>query len=219
MCRAVRLMPLIAAISFWSVLGPTARAEEDDTATLAAALKTAKATLQDGLRASKARGTPISAKFEIEDGKLQLSIYTMKGNDFVEVVADPKAGAIAYAQEITDAMDLNEAIEQQAAVAKAKVPLLAAADTAVNENAGSRAVSIVPELKIGQATAEVTCMGVFLSSGFLVVTGSLFGAERRFLVPSPAIRFAERAERCQGTEMLAQLSGLPLSVACVFAAP
>ena len=46
--------------------------------------------------------------------------------------------------------------------------------------------------------------------------GSLFGAERPFLVPSPAIRFAERAERCQGTEMLAQLSGLPLSVACVF---
>jgi hypothetical protein len=51
------------------------------------------------------------------------------------------------------------------------------------------------------------------------VAGSLFGAERPFLVPSPAIRFAERAERCQGTEMLAQLSGLPLSVACVFAAP
>jgi hypothetical protein len=64
-----------------------------------------------------------------------------------------------------------------------------------------------------------TCMGVFLSSGFLVVAGSLFGAEGPFLVPSPAIRFAERAERCQGTEMLAQLSGLPLSVACVFAAP
>ena len=64
-----------------------------------------------------------------------------------------------------------------------------------------------------------TCMGVFLSSGFLVCAGSLFGAERPFLVPSPAFRFAERAERCQGTEMLAQLSGLPLSVACVFAAP
>ena len=29
---------------------------------------------------------------------------------------------------------------------------------------------------------------------------------------SPAIRFAERAERCQGTEMLAQLSGLPLAL-------
>jgi hypothetical protein len=53
---------------------------------------------------------------------------------------------------------------------------------------------------------------------FWFVAGSLFGAERPFLFPSPAIRFVERAERCQGTEMLAQLSGLPLSVACVFAA-
>jgi len=43
-----------------------------------------------------------------------------------------------------------------------------------------------------------TCMGVFLSSGFLFVAGSLFGAERPFLVPSPAIRFAERAEGVKG---------------------
>src|SRR6516162_10160762 len=61
--------------------------------------------------------------------------------------------------------------------------------------------------------------GSFSVKWFFVVAGFLFGAERPFLVPSPAIRFAERAERCQGTEMLAQLSGLPLSVACVFAAP
>ena len=44
----------------------------------------------------------------------------------------------------------------------------------------------------------LTCMGVFLSSGFLFVAGSLFGAERPFLVPSPAIRFPERAEGVKG---------------------
>ena len=65
----------------------------------------------------------------------------------------------------------------------------------------------------------VDLYGSFSVKWFFVVAGSLFGAERPFLVPSPAIRFAERAERCQGTEMLAQLSGLPLSGACVFAAP
>ena len=43
-------------------------------------------------------------------------------------------------------------------MAKAKVPLLAAAEAAVNTNAGSRAVSIVPELKNGPATAEVTLL-------------------------------------------------------------
>jgi hypothetical protein len=48
-----------------------------------------------------------------------------------------------------------------------------------------------------------TCMGFFCQVVFWFVAGSLFGAERPFLVPSPAIRFAERAERCQGTEMLA----------------
>jgi hypothetical protein len=36
--------------------------------------------------------------------------------------------------------------------------LLNATETAVNTNAGSRAISIVPELKNGQATAEVTLL-------------------------------------------------------------
>ena len=39
--------------------------------------------------------------------------------------------------------------------------------------------------------------------------------ERPFFIPSPAIQFPERAERGQGTETLAELGGLPLSVACV----
>ena len=156
--RAVLLASLFAAINFWSAVGGTAQAEESDTAALAAAMKTAKATLQRALIASKAQGTPISARFEIEDGKLQLSIYTMKGDDFMEIVADAKTGAIAKAEELTDAMDLNQAMEQEAAMAKANVPLLTAAEAAVNANAGSRAVSIVPELKNGQATAEVTLL-------------------------------------------------------------
>jgi hypothetical protein len=41
-------------------------------------------------------------------------------------------------------------------MAKAKVALRTATERAVNANTGSRAVSIVPELKNGQATAEVT---------------------------------------------------------------
>jgi len=152
--RAVRLLSLVAALGFWSVAATLSRAEESDSAALAAAMKSATATLQGGLRVSEAQGTPISAKFEIENGKLQLSIYTMKGSDFMEVVADPKTGAIAKAEKITDADDLKEGASQKAAIAKAKVPLLTATETAVNANAGSRAVSIVPELKNGQATAR-----------------------------------------------------------------
>src|SRR5689334_24896245 len=87
--RAVRFTLLIAAIGFFGAAVASAWAEGGDEAALAAAMKNATATLQGGLRASEAQGTPISAKFEIEDGKLQLSVYTMKGSDFMEVVADP----------------------------------------------------------------------------------------------------------------------------------
>jgi hypothetical protein len=155
---AIRLVLLIAAIGFWGGATAPAWAQGGDSAALAAAMKNATATLQGGLKASEAQGTPISAKFEIEEGKLQLSVYTMKGNDFMEVVADPKTGAIEKAEKITDAGDLKEATAQKAAMAKAKVPLLTAAETAVSVNAGSRAVGIVPELKDGQATAEVTLL-------------------------------------------------------------
>ena len=156
--RAVGFAVLVAAIGFLGAAVVPAWAEGGDEAALAAAMKNASATLQGGLKASEAQGTPISAKFEIEDGKLQLSVYTIKGSDFIEVVADPNTGAIAKAEKIVDAGDLKEAAEQKAAMTKAKVPLLDATETAVSTNAGSRAVSIVPELKNGQATAEVTLL-------------------------------------------------------------
>jgi hypothetical protein len=152
------LILLVATIAFSAARVVPAWVEGGDDAALAAAMKNATATLQGGLKASEGQGTPISAKFEIEDGKLQLSVYTMKGNDFMEVVADPKTGAIAKAEKITDAADLKEAAEQKAAMAKAKLPLLTATETAVKANAGSRAVSVVPELKNGQAMAEVTLL-------------------------------------------------------------
>ena len=156
--RAVPLIVLVATIGLWSAVGATARAEEGNQAALAAAMKNATATLQGGLRASETQGTPISAKFEIEDGKLQLSVYTMQGDSFTEVVADANTGAIKEAETIKEADDLKEATEQKAAMAKAKVPLLTAAETAVSANAGFRAVSIYPRLQNGNPTAEVTLL-------------------------------------------------------------
>src|ERR1700724_940556 len=156
--RTVRLLALVTAVGFWSAALTTAWAEAGDPKALAAALKDTTATLQGGLKASEREGTPISAKFEIADGKLQLSVYTMKGDGFMEVVADPKTGAIAEAEKITDADDLKAAESQKAAMAKAKVPLLTATETAVKANAGSQAVSIYPQLRNGDAVAEVTLL-------------------------------------------------------------
>src|SRR6266404_4242727 len=163
MLRAVQSVLIIAVIGFCGAAVVPAWAEGGDPAALAAAMKDASATSQGGLKASEPQGTPISAKFEIEDGKLQLSIYTMKGDAFMheafmEVVADPQTGAVAKAEKITDAEDLKAATSQSAAMAKAKVSLFTATETAVKGNPGFRAVSIFPELKNGQATAEVTLL-------------------------------------------------------------
>ncbi len=157
MSRAVQWVLILAAIGLWGAELAPAWAEGGDPAALAAALEGTTATLQGGLKASESEGTPISAKFEIEDGKLQLSVYTMTRDGFIEVVADPTTGA-AKAEKITDAEDLRAATSQKAAMAKATVPLLAATETAVKGNAGFRAVSIMPGLRDEHATAEVTLL-------------------------------------------------------------
>src|SRR5437867_3978815 len=57
---------------------PAAGADESkDTQALLEALGKSKHTLVDGMRqAAKSGAVPISAKFELEDGKLSLSVYT-----------------------------------------------------------------------------------------------------------------------------------------------
>src|SRR5215469_4546321 len=157
MLRTVPLVLLGAALGFWSAMSAPVRAEENPAA-LAAAMKNATATLQSGLKAGEREGTPISAKFEIDNGKLQLSVYTMKGDTFTEVATDPNTGAIKEAETIKDADDLKAAAAQRAAMAKAQVTLLAATETAVKANPGSRAVSIYPQLQDGSPTAEVTLL-------------------------------------------------------------
>ena len=69
------------------------RAEGDKSA-LAAQMKGAKVPLSQGLAASASKGKPISAKFEVEDGKLQLSVYTAEGTNYSEVIVDHKTGKV-----------------------------------------------------------------------------------------------------------------------------
>ncbi len=129
---------------------------DQEHAELAKALKDAKIPLERGLTASAKEGKPISAKYEVEDGKLQLSVYTMKGNNFSEVIVDHKTGKIAKAEPITKGDDLSHAKEQSEAMAKAKRSLGAAASEAVKENKGYRVVSVMPAMKEGHPVADVT---------------------------------------------------------------
>jgi hypothetical protein len=123
---------------------------------LATALKDAKVPLERGVTASAKEGTPISAKYEMDEGKLQLSVYTMKGNQFSEVIVDHKTGKVTKKEKITEGDDLTHAKTQSEAMAKAKRSLSAAASEAVKDNKGYRVVSIMPALKDGHPLADVT---------------------------------------------------------------
>jgi len=139
-----------------SGLTQTSDDKAKEHADLEKALKDAKIPLERGLTASAKEGMPISAKYEVEDGKLQLSVYTMKGNNFSEVIVDHKTGTIAKAEPITQGDDLTHAKEQSQAMAKAKRSLGTAASEAAKQNKGYRVVSIFPTMKDGHPVADVT---------------------------------------------------------------
>jgi uncharacterized membrane protein YkoI len=119
-------------------------------------MKEAKVSLEKGIAASKSKGKPISAKYEVEEGKLQLSVYTMKDDKFSEVIVDHKTGKVAKAEAIAKADDLTAAKAQSDAMAKAKRSLNAVASEAAKENKGFRVVSVMPALKDGHPVADVT---------------------------------------------------------------
>jgi hypothetical protein len=108
---------------------PATRAEEgDDPTALATALTNVPLSLQDGLRASEARGLPISGEYEIEDGVLQLSVYATDGKKFYEVIVDHATGQVAKSDELSKPDDIAAANDQVTVMAFVRSSLAAAAD-------------------------------------------------------------------------------------------
>jgi hypothetical protein len=122
--------PVVAALSAMLLAAP-AYAEESNPAALAAAVAGVPTTLAKGLQAS--------AK-----------------ESYNEVVIAPDTGKAVKTEKIADTDDLKSATEQKAAMEKATRTLVAATERAVQQNSGSRAVSIFPELKGGLPMASVT---------------------------------------------------------------
>jgi hypothetical protein len=129
--------------------------EEEGRGAVARGLGFAKVSLQQGLTASELEGQPISAKFEVDRGNFQLSVYTSKDGSFSEVLVDYSNVNIAKVTPITEGDDLAVAQSQSAAMAKAKTALREAVDKAIGEATGFRAVAVVPNLKEGRAVASV----------------------------------------------------------------
>src|SRR5262245_10633542 len=154
--RGMAAVATVLALGWISAIGVTVAVAEGEQAQLASQLKGVQVSLAQGLAASRTQGTPISGKFEVEDGKLQLSVYTDKGGKFSEVIVDHKTGKIAKTEPITEGDDLSHAKAQSEAMAKAKRSLEAAAAEAVKENQGFQAVSVMPAIKEGHPVADVT---------------------------------------------------------------
>ena len=132
--------------------------EASKAAELAPALKGAKVSLASGLRAAEKEGRPISGKFELEDGKLQLSVYTTKDDKFSEVIVDHQTGKVAKSEPITGGEDLAAAQKQAQAMAKTKHALRDVIAKAEKGNPGFHAVSVVPEVEDGKPRADVTLL-------------------------------------------------------------
>jgi uncharacterized membrane protein YkoI len=161
---------IATAISLASAGAWAQQHDEKERAELARALKNTKVTLEKGLLVSEPEGKPISARFEVDNGGLELSVYAAKGDQFTDVKVDPRTGKVSKAQEIKGGGDLAEARTQSESFAKAKLSLRAATERAVKANPGSRAVSVTPRVRAGRPVAEVTLLN---GSRFKTVTERL----------------------------------------------
>jgi hypothetical protein len=138
--------------------GNYAFSADDEDASQEALIKlldTAKVSLQQGLAAGEQQGKPISAKFEVDDGKLQLSVYVAKEGKFFEVLINHVTGKVLRAEPITEGDDLSAAKEQNAAMASAKTSLQAAVEKTIAQSANTRAVNVVPSMKDGHPIASI----------------------------------------------------------------
>jgi hypothetical protein len=150
---AIGLAGLVSFAGYNAVLK-----DDDDDENQSASIKqfnTAKVSLQDGLTAAEPHGQPISGKFEADEGRFQLSVYTVKDGKFSEVLVDYVTGKVSKAEPITKGDDFAAAISQSTAMATAKTSLKDAIDRATGEAVGSRAVGAVPSLKDGHPIAIV----------------------------------------------------------------
>jgi len=152
MRKAVSVMGLLIV---WLVVNPGLWSQDKDRAGLAKAVAQAKVSLDQGLSVSAHAGKPISAKFEIEDGELQLSVYTAKGDTFSEVVVDTDTGKVAWTEPTTSGGDFTAAKAQKETMSKTKQSLRTILANVLKGNPGFRAVSIFPAIKDGRPTVEV----------------------------------------------------------------
>jgi hypothetical protein len=156
MTAGATVLGVAALVGFAGNNAFSANDEDESQEALIKVLDAAKINLQQGLAAGEQEGQPISAKFEVDEGKLQLSIYTAKDGRFSEVLVDYLTGKVLKVEPISGGDDLAAANEQSTAMAKAKISLNTAVDKTMTQSAKNiRAVRAVPSLKDGHPVASI----------------------------------------------------------------
>jgi hypothetical protein len=127
-------------------------------------LPESKHTLVDGIRqAEQANGDAISAKFEFEDGKLWLSVYTAKDglardaehNTLIELKGEPNAAAWKPATEVfEDKAHLTRSAMQLTLMQLSKMDLAEVVAKAAGGQKGTP-FSAIPAVKDGKAIVAV----------------------------------------------------------------
>jgi hypothetical protein len=155
MTAGATVLGLTALVGFAGHNAIFADDEDEAQEALIKTMDAAKISLQQGLEASEQHGQPISAKFEIDDGKLQLSVYTAKDGKFFEVLVDYVTGKILKVEPLQGGDDLTAAQKQGAAMANAKVSLKTAVEMTMSESANVRSVNVLPVVKDGHPVASI----------------------------------------------------------------
>ena len=147
----VAVMALLVGAAVKQDQSPELKPAEDsdkmgmDVAALSAALKEAKVPLHAGIRLVEKDSTPLSANYEMKEGKLLLAIYTARGDEFFETIIDPQTGKAIMAGPITIDDDLMVVREQAKVITGSSHPLWEVVFKVERANLGYRAVSVIPE--------------------------------------------------------------------------
>lgn len=158
--RSLLTVVAAAALAFSSQFA-LADADADYANQMPALIKAmpgAKVPLDQGIKAAESQGKPISAQYEFEDGHFQLSVFTSKGSDLLEIIVNHDTGAVKTVENITDPDDIKDAKRQRRVMGKANTSLADAVAAATKANAGYQAIRIVPRLEKGEAGASITLL-------------------------------------------------------------
>jgi hypothetical protein len=155
--KTLARLTIAAALLSTSVLSAQATPAH---AQLAAAMKGANhVALADALTTAAASGKPISARYEFEDGKLQLTVFVEKAGAFSEVFIDHMTGKVVKTDKITSGDDMKEAKDESSASSKTTTTLASAVASALAANPGFTAVEVSPVGSgKGKAVASITLM-------------------------------------------------------------